>query len=152
MKRLKFLFGALCAMMLAVACENDSNPEPQIPTPAPENEYLGTVVVDQNDGTTFSKEGVKVTFEVVDEATMDIVMYGVKFAEAMPVTLDMTIYGVEYTETPAGLTLSGDQIVPYAMGGPFEQFTITSLTGEISERGMTLDFVCGAYPVSFEGV
>ena len=47
--------------------------------------------------------------------------------------------------------LAGNGIVPYAMGGPFEQFTITNLVGAITDDTMTLNFMCGEYPVTYSG-
>ena len=79
-------------------------------------------------------------------------MYKVKFANGMPIKLDMVVEGVYYTEATDGtLTLSGDGIVPYAMGGPFEKYTITNLKGEITDTVMSLDFMCGEYPVTYDG-
>lgn len=153
MKTLNYFFGALCAMALATSCEKENTFQQEIPTPEPKpaTEYVGSMTVDQMDGTSFTKEGVKVSYELLDDTTMEIVMYGAKFAEAMPLELDMTISGVEYSKSDNGYTLSGDNIIPYAMGGPFEQYTITGLIGNINDEGMELDFTCGVFPVSFSG-
>lgn len=152
MKSIKFLFSALCALSLLAACEKEEQPTPQEPEP-PTNAmtYVGTIEVDQNDGTTFTKESIEVAYEINEEGKMNIVMYQVKFAEAMPLTLDMTIESVEYTTSDNGYALTGNNIVPIAMGGPFEQFMITNLTGEATKEGLTLNFTCGAYPVSYQG-
>lgn len=152
MKSIKFLFSALCALSLLAACEKEEQPTPQEPeNPANAMTYVGTIEVDQNDGTTFTKESIEVAYEISEEGKMNIVMYQVKFAEAMPLTLDMTIEGVEYTTSDNGYALTGNNIVPIAMGGPFEQFTITNLTGEATKEGLTLNFICGTYPVSYQG-
>lgn len=152
MKTLNYFLSALCAVALATSCEKEETPQNDVPTPQPKptTEYVGSMTVDQMDGTSFTKEGVKVTYELTDDSTMEIVMYGAKFAEAMPLELDMTISGVEYNKDDDGYILSGDNIVPYAMGGPFEQYTITGLVGSINNDGMALDFTCGVFPVSFE--
>ena len=150
MKRVNSIFGAIGALLLILSCEKESTSQPQRPV-IDNKAYVGTMTVDQNDGTSFTQEAVSVTFDIVDDAHMTIVMDGAKFAAAMPMSLTMTIANVEYSSTSTGYTLSGNNIVPEAMGGPFEQFTITNLSGNISVDSMTLDFICGAYPVTFTG-
>ena len=99
----------------------------------------------------FEKSGVEVDYELKD-GLLNFVMYKVKFAKAMPITLDMVVEGADYTEALDGtLTLSGDGLVPYAMGGPFEKYTITQLEGEITDKTMSLSFMCGEYPVTYTG-
>ena len=143
MKRVNSIFGAIGALLLILSCEKESTSQPQKPV-IDNKAYVGAMTVDQNDGTSFTQD-------IVDDAHMTIVMDGAKFAAAMPMSLTMTIAHVEYSSTSTGYTLSGNNIVPEAMGGPFEQFTITNLSGNISVDSMTLDFICGAYPVTFTG-
>jgi hypothetical protein len=139
---------AMCALMIT-SCENGSNND--LPSNPDDSEcYKGTMVVDQNDGTSYTQESVEVDYEIKDDK-LNFVMYKVKFANGMPIKLDMVVEGVNYTETEDGYTLSGDNLIPYAMGGPFEKFTITELTGTISETAMELDFMCGEYPVTYSG-
>ena len=132
-----------------VACENGENND--LPNnPDKEKCYTGTIAVDQNDGTFYTQEDVLVDYEIKD-GKLNFVMYKVKFADGMPLKLDMVVEGVDYTESDGVYTLSGDNLIPYAMGGPFEQFTITSLEGEVSANAMSLSFICGEYPVTYEG-
>ena len=144
------IFSLLAIVMLSVACENgDNNNLPS--KPDTKSCYTGLLVVDQNDGTVFEQSGVEVDYELKD-GLLNFVMYKVKFAEAMPIKLDMVVEGADYTEALDGtLTLSGDVLVPYAMGGPFEKYTITKLTGEITDKTMSLSFMCGEYPVTYTG-
>lgn len=144
------IFSLLAIVMLSVACENgDNNNLPS--KPDTKSCYTGLLVVDQNDGTVFEKSSVEVDYELKD-GLLNFVMYKVKFAEAMPIKLDMVVEGADYTEALDGtLTLSGDGLVPYAMGGPFEKYTITELTGEITDKTMSLSFMCGEYPVTYTG-
>lgn len=143
------MFSALCALTLITACENGDNND--LPNNPEETKcYKGTMVVDQNDGTFYTQEDVEVDYEIKD-GKLNFVMYKVKFASGMPIKLDMVVEGVDYTESNDTYTLSGDGIVPYAMGGPFEKFTITKLEGEITDTAFTLDFMCGEYPVTYEG-
>ena len=90
-------------------------------------------------------------FELREDGKLNFVMYKVKFASGMPLKLDMVVEGADYTEDNGTYTISGDGLIPYAMGGPFEKFTITNLRGTITSESCTLDFICGEYPVSYNG-
>ena len=148
MNKLRLLLLALMSLTF-VACENGENND--LPNnPDKEKCYTGTIAVDQNDGTFYTQEDVLVDYEIKD-GKLNFVMYKVKFADGMPLKLDMVVEGVDYTESDGVYTLSGDNLIPYAMGGPFEQFTITSLEGEVSANAMSLSFICGEYPVTYEG-
>lgn len=150
MNKIKYFFTLILASLAITSCENGENNE--LPKNPVENScYMGTMIVDQNDGTTFTQEDVEVDYEVGSNGKINFVMYKVKFATGMPLKLDMVVEGVDFTETDGVYTLSGDGIVPYAMGGPFEKFTITNLTGEINNNAMSLSFICGEYPVTYEG-
>jgi hypothetical protein len=144
----KMFAGALSLLMLATACENGHNNN--LPNNPDNTCYIGTMDVDQNDGTVYTQQDVEVDYEIKD-GKLNFVMYKVKFASGMPVKLDMVVEGADYVETATGYTVSGDGIVPYAMGGPFEKFTITQLEGEITDNTMTLNFMCGEYPVVYSG-
>ena len=136
-------------MMLTTACENGNNND--LPNNPDESKcYKGSMTVDQNDGTVYTQEDVEVDYEIKGDK-LNFVMYKVKFANGMPIKLDMVIEGVNYTEVNGSYTITGDDIVPYAMGGPFEKYTITNLTGVITDTEFTLDFMCGEYPVTYEG-
>jgi hypothetical protein len=148
MKLTKMFVGALSLLMLATACENGHNNN--LPNNPDNTCYIGTMDVDQNDGTVYTQQDVEVDYEIKD-GKLNFVMYKVKFASGMPVKLDMVVEGADYVETATGYTVSGDGIVPYAMGGPFEKFTITQLEGEITDNTLTLNFMCGEYPVVYSG-
>ena len=108
------------------------------------------MTVDQNDGTSYTQEEVKVDYEILD-GKLNFVMYKVKFAEGMPIKLDMVVEGVDCVGVVGNYFLTGNGIVPYAMGGPFEKFTITELVGSITNDTMNLSFKCGEYPVTYTG-
>lgn len=139
----------MCAVMLTTACENGNNND--LPNNPDESKcYKGSMTVDQNDGTVYTQEDVEVDYEIKGDK-LNFVMYKVKFANGMPIKLDMVVEGVNYTDVNGTYTITGDGIVPYAMGGPFEKYTITNLTGVITDTEFTLDFMCGEYPVTYEG-
>ena len=148
MKLINTFVGALSLLMLATGCKNGSNND--LPNNPDNTCFKGTMKVDQNDGTFYTQNDVDVDYEIKDDK-LNFVMYKVKFASGMPIKLDMVVEGVDYVVTPNGYSLSGDGLVPYAMGGPFEKFTITNLEGEITEGEMTLEFMCGEYPVVYSG-
>lgn len=136
-------------MILTTACENGNNND--LPNNPDESKcYNGSMTVDQNDGTVYTQEDVEVDYEIKGDI-LNFVMYKVKFANGMPIKLDMVVEGVNYTEVNGTYTITGDGIVPYAMGGPFEKYTITNLTGIITDTEFTLDFMCGEYPVTYDG-
>ena len=135
--------------MFFLSCENgEHNALP--PKPDAQECYIGTMTVDQNDGTSYTQEEVKVDYEILD-GKLNFVMYKVKFAEGMPIKLDMVVEGVDCFGVVGNYVLAGDNIVPYAMGGPFEKFTITDLYGSITNDTMNLSFMCGEYPVTYTG-
>lgn len=154
MKAIKFLLSALCVVTLLASCEEQQetpSPTPEEPTTDASGTFSGTMHVDQTDGTCFTQEGLEVEFEVVDATTLNIKMNQAQFAAAMPLKLDMTIEGVSYILSGEKYMLTGDNIVPIAMGGPFAQYTITALTGTIDTDSMTLAFMCGKFPVEYNG-
>ena len=135
--------------LLGAACENGNNND--LPNnPVEQKCYKGTMVVDQNDGTFYTQEDVEVDFEIKD-GKLNFVMYQVKFAKGMPLKLDMVVEGADYVDNDGNYTISGDGIVPYAMGVPFEKFTITKLNGTITDREFEMEFMCGEYPVTYAG-
>ena len=148
MNTLRLLLLSLTSLLF-VACENGEN---NALPPKPDNRecYTGTMTVDQNDGTFYTQRDVQVDYEILD-GKLNFVMYKVKFANAMPIKLDMVVEGVDCIGAVGHYVLAGNGIVPYAMGGPFEKFTITNLVGAITDDTMTLSFMCGEYPVTYEG-
>lgn len=148
MKTLRFFLLTLSSLIL-FGCENGDNNA--LPSKPDDNEcYKGAMTVDQNDGTFYTQEDVEVDYEILDDK-LNFVMYNVKFAEAMPIKLNMVVEGVDCLGAVGNYVLAGNNIVPYAMGGPFEKFTITNLNGLITNNTMTLSFMCGEYPVTYSG-
>ena len=149
MKIRKLIPGIMFFAMLFASCENGENNT--LPTKPVEKEcYVGTLTVDQNDGTTYTQEDVNIDYEIID-GKLNFVMYKVKFAENMPLKLDMVVEGIDCLGAIGNYVLTGNGIVPYAMGGKFEKYTITELVGTITNSTMNLSFMCGEYPVTYEG-
>lgn len=136
-------------LAFGVGCDTGDN---NLPTKPVEECYIGPLSVDQNDGTFFYQSNVKATYEIRAEGRLSFAMYNVRFAEGMKIKLNMFVDGVAFTEEDGQYTLSGNGLVPYAMGGPFEKFTITNLTGTLTDENFSLEFLCGEYPVTYSGV
>ena len=149
MNAIRFTLSLMAAALMFASCENgDHN---TLPTKPVEKEcYIGTLTVDQNDGTTYTQEDVKIDYEIID-GKLNFVMYEVKFSENMPIKLNMVVEGVDCLGAVGNYVLAGNGIVPYAMGGKFEQYIITNLVGAITNKTMNLSFKCGEYPVTYEG-
>ncbi len=145
-----FTFMTIVAATLVAGCETHNENIPFTPQDA---HYSGTITVDQNDGTIFSLDSIEVNADAGEiDGTVDLTVLKVKFAEAMPITLDMQINGIKAEEEAGGaLNLSGNNIVPIAMGGEFPAYTITNLVGYLSPTEISLTFMCGSYPVSYSG-
>ena len=150
MKIAKLILGIMLSAVLFASCENGEN-NTLPPKPVEGECYIGTLTVDQNDGTFYTQEDVEVDYQIID-GKLNFVMYKVKFATGMPIKLDMVVEGVDCIGALGYYTLAGNGIVPYAMGGPFEKFTITELAGIITTQTMNLSFKCGEYPVTYSGV
>ncbi|MCD8186958.1 MAG: hypothetical protein LUD68_11185 [Rikenellaceae bacterium] len=150
-KMCKFPYFLAAGLLLVLAdCSDDK--EPQEPEEKPEQgaekTYIGTLIVDQNDGTLYTQKNVSLIITVDDgEAVMEL--KEMSFSDRMPLKLDITMPGVTVRPEDGKSLLSGEGIVPLAMGGPFEQYTITGLTGELSEERIDFEMMCGAYPTLF---
>ena len=147
MKQLKFLL-IITITIFASACEEKLPADPEVTV---ENgTYIGTLTVDQNDGTFYTQENVNIVFES-GESSAKIKMLQVSFASGMPVKLDMTIPDIITAAISEGLLLSGNNIIPLAMGGEFPAYTIMELTGKATPQTISLEMMCGIYPLTFSG-
>ena len=82
-------------LAFGVGCDTGDN---NLPTkPVEEECYIGTLSVDQNDGTFYYQSNVKTTYEISAEGRLSFAMYNVKFAEGMPIKLNMFVDGVGET-------------------------------------------------------
>jgi len=147
-KKSKFVLTILIASLLALSCEKDDAPLKI----TEDGSYTGKLVVDQLDGTNFSAEGIKVNLIPSEtDGYLTIEMLQVSFSSRMPIKLDMKIPNVIYISTSEKITLSGNNIIPIAMGGEFPAYTITNLTGELKNGTLSLSMMCGSYPLTYSG-
>ena len=151
MKHLKFMTALLAAGLTFAACDKDENETPEQQPVLEKTSYVGTLMVDQNNSTTYVQDSVTIDCTPSEDKGLVITFNQVSFSERMPVKLDMDIPNVEYSEADGKITLSGNNIVPLAMGGEFAKYTITNLTGNIAEGTISLSMKCGDYPLTFSG-
>ncbi len=133
----------------ASSCEKDDN-EPIVITE--DITFSGRMTVDQLDGTNYTVNGVQIKIEPATSGNiLTIEMLQVSFSPKMPVKLDMKIQEVMYYSSSKKITISGNNIIPIAMGGEFPAYTITNLSGEIENGSITLSMMCGNYPLTYSG-
>lgn len=144
---------AAAALLLLAGCDkddkNDSKPEPPVFNGYT---YIGTVEVDQQDGTTYPCPDVAVQLLPQSDGTVQMKMLQVRFAENMPLKLDMTVSGIGYTADKEDIVLHGNNLIPEAMGGPFPAYTITDLAATGDNHALTLSMTCGGkFPLRYSG-
>lgn len=147
MKFLKaFLFAAV--LVVAAACSKNE-PVKIIETPT-ETVYSGTMTV-VADGKDNVSENVKVNVSFREDGTATIIFNKVKFVPQMPVSLDVTVPGVTCEIRENEIILSGNDIVPLAMGMPYERYKVTSLSGKIIAGKLTISLNFGGFATSYVG-
>lgn len=148
MKSVKILALVCSAVLLFAACgDNGCDPKPEI---SKTNEYIGDVWVTQSDSSLFMKADVTVDYEITDTAGLVLTFYQIQFSSKMPVSIDMVVPNVLY-EGDDEIIISGENIVPLAMGGEFPQYTITNLHGTINDSNISLSMNCGSNPFEYSG-
>lgn len=139
-----FLIAAVS--VVAAACSKNE-PVKIIETPA-ETVYSGTMTVVAG-GKDNVSENVKVNLQ--EDGTATIIFNKVKFVPQMPVSLDVTVPGVKCEIRENEIILSGNDIVPLAMGMPYAKYKVTSLTGKITAGKLTVSLNFGEFATSYVG-
>lgn len=139
-----FLIAAVS--VVAAACSKNE-PVKIIETPA-ETVYSGTMTVVAG-GKDNVSENVNVNLQ--DDGTATIIFNKVKFVPQMPVSLDVTVPGVKCECRENEIILSGNDIVPLAMGMPYEKYKVTSLSGKITAGKLTVSLNFGEFATSYVG-
>lgn len=140
----------IASMLLAVAGCSKSNVNEGKEIPA-SSKYSGSLTV-----VAFGKEnvteGVEVNADFDKEGTLTLVFHKVKFVPQMPVSLDVTVPGVSYSiESDGSILLSGDGIVPITMMQPYPKYTVTGLSGKMSDKALSVSLNFGEFPTSYSG-
>ncbi len=141
-----FLIAAIS--VVAAACSKNE-PVKIIETPA-ETVYSGTMTVVAGGKDNVSKN-VNVNVSLQDDGTATIIFNKVKFVPQMPVSLDVTVPGVTCEIRENEIILSGNDIVPLAMGMPYEKYKVTSLSGKITAGKLTVSLNFGEFATSYAG-
>lgn len=141
-----FLIAAVS--VVAAACSKNE-PVKIIETPA-ETVYSGTMTVVAG-GKDNVSENVNVNVNLQDDGTATIIFNKVKFVPQMPVSLDVTVPGVTCEIRENEIILSGNDIVPLAMGMPYEKYKVTSLSGKITAGKLTVSLNFGEFATSYAG-
>lgn len=146
----KSLLWVAIGSVLFISCKEDPSDVES------KKSYLGEMTVTNADSSTFSDPEIRVSISesITEEGKYDILMKQVKFAERMPVRIDMTIPSVELN---AAYELICDSVIPWAMGGPYTQWTIRNLRGQIiytdgEPSEISFEMMCGDYPVVYQGL
>ena len=151
MKRLTILFSLLLSVVMFASCEKENETSNTQPANQP-IKYVGTITVTMEGTPDFIHEGVEVVANIDNDTTLNLDMINVKFAENMPMTITMNVAGISYTNNNGTYTFSStDTIIPTLAGEPFDRFPINNLTGDMDAETMNITFLCGAYPIKFEG-
>lgn len=151
MKRLTILFSLLLSVVMFASCEKESETS-NTPTANQPTKYVGAITVTMEGTPDFIHEGVEVVANIDNDTTLNLDMINVKFAENMPMTITMNVAGISYSNNNDTYTFSStDTIIPTLAGEPFDRFPINNLTGDMDAETMNITFLCGAYPVKFEG-
>lgn len=151
MKRLTILFSLLLSVVMFASCEKENETSNTQPANQP-IKYVGTITVTMEGTPDFIHEGVEVVANIDNDTTLNLDMINVKFAENMPLTITMNVAGISYSNNNGTYTFSStDTIIPTLAGEPFDRFPINNLNGNMDAETMNITFLCGAYPVKFEG-
>lgn len=103
----------------------------------------------------FTKENVRVKTVFKDNSRIDLYMFDVKFANAMPVTIDMLISDITYVaydKTADTFYFSCDSVVPTAGGKPYEKYIIRQMEGKITPDSIILSNYYGQTPSQYHGL
>lgn len=143
-----FLIAAVS--VVAAACSKNE-PVKIVETPA-ETVYSGamTVVAGGKDNVSENVK-VNVNLNLQDDGTATIIFNKVKFVPQMPVSLDVTVPGVKCEIRKNEIILSGNDIVPLAMGMPYAKYKVTSLNGKITAGKLTVSLNFGEFATSYVG-
>ncbi|MCR5050848.1 MAG: hypothetical protein K6A36_07175 [Paludibacteraceae bacterium] len=156
MKTINKLQFAICVVLVGffASCHITNTEEPVI---NPTNEEGQTTEVFEASGiltiptSGFTKENIRTKIVLAGPDSMDIYMYEVKFAAAMPVTIDMIISGVHYAKEGNQINFHGDGIIPTAGNKPYKDHIITNLVGTITTDSIFMSNNYGSTPSVYAG-
>ncbi|MCR5519946.1 MAG: hypothetical protein K6F21_06405 [Bacteroidales bacterium] len=149
MKAKYFIFAlALAAVFGCDKAEKDV----EEPIVAVSSDFVGTVTVDSTSGETFDNENIEVNFiPAEDGKTCSLIIQDIQFSPKMPLIVTVTIPSITLSSTSKKISMECKKVVPLAMGGEFEAYTVTDFSGEIVGDNMTFSLNFGQTPTRFSG-
>ncbi|MDR3328031.1 MAG: hypothetical protein LBT04_07935 [Prevotellaceae bacterium] len=159
MRKINFLaILVLASSVTCVSCKKDKPiPEPEKPTVVGKI-YVGTATLTMDQSPTSLENIETEIIETNYPDTVQLILKGIQFTPAMP-KIDITIPSV-FAEratdinTPNAYILSGNNIIPTAMGGipapdPFKP--INDLQGVVTETSLSVSMTVGTLTLSYDG-
>lgn len=159
----KFFTMLLIASMALVnfSCDETTNDTPvdpnEEPDVTPEEDdvianisYVGVLNVESEGVTAYTNDSAELEVTGESDTEFSIIMYSMKFAEAMPVTLDITIPSLSL-DTETG-DFSAESIIPTVGGAEMAAYSMTNLSGNLTNSSLTLNFTCYGSEVTYSGV
>ena len=158
MKTLKAMLLLAVVAIFVAACEKDKKSELPV---IEDGSYVGKMTILDAGGNVYhEQENVTMKIKVKAGEVIDLDMVAVKFAPTMPMSLNVTVPGITTADISTGYSLSGDNITPIAMGGPYTNIEMNDLDGSVTLQNLTFSMVCeiniqpmisGSFPLSFSG-
>ncbi|MDO4190478.1 MAG: hypothetical protein Q4D14_02160 [Bacteroidales bacterium] len=114
--------------------------------------FVGQFAVEGSSGM-FESNNIKVEItQTAGQPVATIVIYKVKFSPKMPFGVTLTIPNVTLTETSTDVyAISGNNIVPIAMGKKFEKYAIPQIMGSMTKSACSFKMTMGKSPMSYKG-
>lgn len=140
-------FFILLSLISLVSCHIITPEEPVKETEEAFNAYGVMTVLSSG----FTREDVHVKAVLKENNKLDLYMFDIKFASAMPVTIDMLISNVDYVKKNNIYILKGDSIIPTAGGKPYEKYIIRNLDGQITADSINVSNLYGTTPSTYKG-
>lgn len=150
MKKISILLITAFTLFNFVACNDNKDPEVE-PEPTPTDTiFIGKVIVENP---AYEKDSIEVQISKTATDSIQIFMKKVRFtSNPKAPDLDITIPNVEIVEESSNkLIIKGNNIVPIALGIPYEAYTVTDLTGTATDSSFVLTLNFGTYATSYSG-
>ncbi len=112
--------------------------------------YCGTMIVGKNK----PQEDIEVQLATNKDSTiLEIKMLKIKFVDKMPVRIDLIIPGIamKKTEVAGVYSFEAEEIIPFAMGGYWEKYTVYNINGTFNKEDLKYNFTCYESFTTYEG-
>lgn len=113
--------------------------------------YSSTVFnVTDADGKVFTYSDATCSFVLnpYELSNASLSLYGIKFAQSMPVGLNMDFNKLTFAATPNGYLVTKDEIIPEISSTPYDKYKVTNFRAEITDNIAIITFDCMGSKVS----